>query len=103
VTEHASPAGWKGWLRAWALAWERFWFTPSWPHTLAVIRICCGGMLAYVHLIWASLLLDFMGETAWIDGATIRMLHESDWTWSWLWYIDQPVAAGVASSCRGTG
>ncbi len=84
-----------GWLRQWARAWESFWFMPRLPHTLAVIRICCGGMLAYVHLIWASLLLDFMGEYAWLDGATIRMLHSQDWAWSWLWYVDSPALLGL--------
>lgn len=68
--------------------WNHFWFQPRYPHTLAVIRICCGGMLAYVHLIWASRARDFFGEHAWIHRDTSRLLHAQDWAWSWLWYSD---------------
>ncbi len=79
------------WLKGWRIAWDQFWFTSRAPHTLAVIRIACGGMMAYIHIIWASLLTDFMGTHAWIDQATIGRLHADDWAWSWLWYIDSPV------------
>lgn len=69
-------------------SWDSFWFQPALPHTLAVIRICCGAMLAYVHIIWAVLASDFFGPTAWVNQETIRQLHQSDWTWSWLSYTD---------------
>ncbi len=75
--------------------WEQFWFTPRLPHVLAVIRICCGAMSAYVHIIWSSLLSDFMGPHAWIDQPTVRMLHADDWAWSWLWYTDSPLLLGI--------
>jgi hypothetical protein len=76
------------WLRGWSAGWNEFWFAPSLPHALAVIRIGCGGMLAYVHLIWAIFARDFMGRDAWLDLNTIRRLHADDWTWSWLYYTD---------------
>ena len=38
--------------------WNRFWFTPDQPHTLAVIRICAGAMLFYTHAVWS---IDFIG------------------------------------------
>ncbi|QDV27912.1 HTTM domain-containing protein [Aureliella helgolandensis] len=78
------------WGKSLLEGWDRFWFTPQLPHTLAIIRILCGGMLAYVHVIWTSLLTDFMGEAAWIDAAAIQQLHAQDWSWSWLFYVDQP-------------
>lgn len=78
------------WIRQWAAAWDRFWFTPKSPTTLAVIRIACGAMLAYVHLIWAFLASDFLGSNAWISTDTVRELHREDWAWSWLWYIESP-------------
>ena len=45
-------------------------------------------MLLYIHGIWTSLLPNFMGRDAWINGATIRQLHYGDWGWSWLFYVD---------------
>ena len=86
----APPWTVKNWLTDIARGWDRFWFTPTLPHTLAVIRIACGGMLAYIHVIWASLIGDFLGEYAWIDQATIHNLHRNDWVWSWLFYVESP-------------
>lgn len=69
-------------------SWDAFWFQPTLPHTLAVIRICCGAMLVYVHVIWVVLASDFFGPVAWVNQATIEKLHQSDWTWSWLFYTE---------------
>jgi Vitamin K-dependent gamma-carboxylase len=80
----------RNWWDEFSLAWDQFWFAPRLPHTLAVIRIACGAMLVYVHVIWAIFATDFMGSTAWIDNATIEQLHTGDWAWSWLWYIESP-------------
>lgn len=100
----------KQWFSDWLSGWDRFWFAPARAETLAVIRICCGAMLVYVHVIWASLLMDFMGEHAWIDRETVRMLHEQDWAWSWLWYTNSPsllwlhqIIAILASVCMMLG
>ncbi len=91
-------------------AWDRFWFTPTRPETLACIRIVCGAMLVYIHVIWTSQLSDFMGRDAWINGETIRQLHRQDWAWSWLFsvdnmgllYLHQAIAIG-ASLCMAIG
>ncbi len=81
--------GWlQGWTEGWVEGWNRFWFTLAAPQTLAVIRICCGAMLVYVHTIWAIFARDFMGQHAWMDLPTIRSLHAADWGWSWLFYTD---------------
>lgn len=84
--------GWAiAFFSSWLNAWDRFWFTPRAPETLALIRICCGAMMTYIHCIWLSQLPNFMGSQAWIDGATIRELHRQDWAWSWLFYVENPV------------
>lgn len=70
--------------------WDRFWFSAIAPDTLAAIRIACGAMLVYVHVIWASQLNDFMGSNAWLDLTAIAELHRSDWAWSWLFYVTSP-------------
>ncbi len=90
MTEPNSCGPIQSWMNDVRGGWDRFWFTRRLPHTLALIRICCGCMLVYIHLIWASLLTDFFGATAWLDHATIRQLHAQDWGWSWLFYIDTP-------------
>ena len=80
----------RGWASEWIAGWDRFWFTPLLPQTLAIIRIVCGGMLVYVHAIWLSQVTDFMGPQAWLTPQLIREFHRNDWAWSWLWYIDSP-------------
>lgn len=84
-----------GWLQDLVSAWDAFWFSAQQPHALATIRICCGMMLTYVHVIWAARLSDFLGEHAWIDRQTIQQIHREDWAWSWLWYTDSSVLLGL--------
>lgn len=81
----------RNWLRAWGAGWDRFWFAARAPHTLATMRIACGAMLAYVHIVWASVFSDFMGANAWMSADVVRSLHRTDWAWSWLWYTENPV------------
>lgn len=88
MKDSTSAWSFSGWLSECRDGWDAFWFTPSLPHTLAVIRICCGAMLVYVHLIWATLISDFFGPTAWISQQAIIELHSQDWGWSWLFYVD---------------
>ena len=45
-----------------ASGWDRFWFTPSDPATLCVIRILAGSMLFYTHLVWSVDLAGFFGR-----------------------------------------
>lgn len=71
-------------------AWNRFWFTPAFPHTLGVLRIATGAMLFYMHMVWGSDLLSFLGPDAWLTGDVIRLIHQGDYTWSYLNYIDSP-------------
>lgn len=77
-------------------AWDRFWFTPSLPHTLAVLRVVTGLMLLYSHLVLATDLMAFVGNEAWINNETARELHDgafgfSDWGRSYLVYLDNPL------------
>lgn len=80
----------RNYWQSWLTAWDQFWFQATRPESLAVIRICCGAMLVYMHVIWISLIPNFFGPNAWINLPTIRMLHESDSGWSWLHYVDNP-------------
>jgi hypothetical protein len=86
---------WGDWWRDAGGAWDRFWFAPRAADTLAVLRMVTGLMLAYVHLVWLSQVSHFFGPTAWIDGATNRMLHANGFAWSYLSYVSSPALVSV--------
>jgi Vitamin K-dependent gamma-carboxylase len=56
-----------------ARTWEGFWFSPADPTPLGVMRISCGLIALYVHLIYGIHLQDLFGENAWID---LRAINE---------------------------
>jgi len=87
----------KVWLRDSISAWDRFWFSPRYPHVLGILRIATGMMLLYSHSVLAGELFRFLGDNAWVNNATAAQLHDgtfgvSDWGWSYLWYIESPAA-----------
>jgi hypothetical protein len=47
--------------------WNRFWFAPADPTTLGLIRVCCGVLVLYVHLVYTAHLQGFFGANGWID------------------------------------
>jgi len=76
-------------------AWDRFWFTPRRPHVLGLLRIFTGAMLLYGHLVLATQLLSFLGDTAWVNNETARQLHDNafgiaDAGRSYLWHVSSP-------------
>lgn len=81
-------------IREWALGfprlWDRFWFTPSAPHTLAMIRIMAGLMLFYTHLVWSKDLMKFLGQDAWISSEAAQAIQPGPMVWSYLWHIESP-------------
>ncbi|WP_442507594.1 HTTM domain-containing protein [Novipirellula sp. SH528] len=86
----------KAWVLQLVAAWDRFWFTPRYPHVLAILRIVTGGMLFYSHLVLATQLGDFLGDHAWINNATAVQLHDgafgvSDMGRSYLWHLSNPL------------
>lgn len=80
------------WFQDLAKAWDRFWFTPSKPHTLAMMRVLGGGMLFYTHLVWTLNLESFLGKSAWISRRASVLLNKGFdgevYAFSHLWYID---------------
>jgi len=85
----------KKWLLGYVDAWDRFWFTPRQPHTVSVLRIITGVMLLYSHLVLATDLTAFLGDSAWVNNETARHLHDgtfgfADFGWSYLWFISSP-------------
>jgi hypothetical protein len=88
------------WCRGVAGVWDRFWFTPSQPHTLALIRICGGAMLLYTHVVWAINLDAFLGPQAWLDAPTAALISQNpeghNYAWSYLYWIESPAMLWVA-------
>jgi uncharacterized membrane protein YphA (DoxX/SURF4 family) len=70
---------------------DAFLFEPRSAHTLALIRIATGGMIAYIHLVWMLHLDAFMGPYALFDNTTWRSLHQNrvpDYKWTYLALTD---------------
>lgn len=85
---------------AWQV-WNRFWFMPSDPATLSLIRLLTGAMLFYTHLVWSLDLQAFLGPQGWLPVEYLRNSIQVDqlpdgstrpmWSvWSIFFYIDQP-------------
>lgn len=77
-------------LAASSLAWNRFWFTPTDPGTLCLIRILAGSMLFYTHLIWTFDLEAFFGPRSWLTASVVTQSTTFADSWS------------VLSWCRGS-
>jgi hypothetical protein len=52
-------------------AWDKFWFNPTRPTTLGVIRICTGLIVLYVHFLYSFQLSELLGPDAWL---TLRVV-----------------------------
>lgn len=87
ITDHWLKSAWDG--------WNRFWFTPEQPHTLAVVRILGGAMLLYTQIVWTLNQGMFLGPDAWINRQTAQLLNEApdgyNFAWSPLFHLDSLV------------
>lgn len=69
--------------------WNWFWFTPTDPATLGLIRIFAGSMLFYTHLVWSIDLNGFMGEQGRFSHDLVARMHRgSDFAFSYLPVFD---------------
>jgi len=78
--------------------WNRFWFTPTLPHTLALIRIFAGTMMFYTHLVYALDLMSFLGPNSWVTRDLSREIYktqDSYAAWSYLWYVESPAVLWI--------
>src|SRR4051794_39213514 len=85
-------------LRNALAAWNRFWFTPADPTSVAAIRICTGLGLFYAYAACTADLQSFLGPRAWVDASAIEQLRrpvaESGewWGQSIYFYVQSPSA-----------
>lgn len=69
-------------------AWNRFWFKPTDPATLSLIRLLAGAMLFYTHLVWSLDLQAFLGQEGWLPVEFIRRIQGEQWSvWSVFFWI----------------
>lgn len=69
--------------------WNRFWFKPTDPATLGLVRIFAGSMLFYTHLVWSIDLTGFMGEQGRFSEELVDRMHQgSTFAFSYLWLFD---------------
>ncbi len=80
----------RGHVLEWMRLWDRFWFTPTRPDVLCIMRIATGVLVTYAHLVWFLHQSSFLGTDAWISAEAIQLLHANDHTWSYLWNITNP-------------
>jgi hypothetical protein len=70
--------------------WDRFWFSPTDPTTLAFIRICCGLLTLYVHLTYSWGLLSYVGPHGWVDKESTDYIRREITIWGYgLTWEDQ--------------
>ncbi len=54
-------------LRFAVRAWDRFWFHPTDPTSLGLIRISTGILILYIHFVYSLGLLNYVGPNAWVS------------------------------------
>jgi hypothetical protein len=93
-TSAQGPPGWSisGWYREMQSGWDQFWFRPAGGSTLSVMRILTGLMLCYNHAVWGTKLTTFLGRNSWISADVSQALARDSYAWSFLWYVESPLA-----------
>ncbi len=82
--------------RATYAAWNRFWFTPSDPATLGLIRILAGAMLFYTHFVWSLDLQSFFGPQGWVSPEALGKLEGRVGAWTYFDLIHSTTGLWVA-------
>jgi hypothetical protein len=83
------------WLGDWAAAWNEFWFTPSDPLPLAVVRIATGLLLAWSSVVWLMDADAFFGSGGWQTPENVWRSNDQPWQWSWYFAAPSPTAVRV--------
>jgi hypothetical protein len=63
----SGPGSLSAWWTEKLRGWDTFWFKPADPTVLGLIRICCGLVVLYVHLVYTLDLYELCGKHAWLD------------------------------------
>jgi uncharacterized membrane protein YphA (DoxX/SURF4 family) len=85
--------------------WNDFWFTPTNPATLSLIRVFTGAMLFYTHLVWSFDLEAFFGPQGWLPPQLMHDVHQfmnggpetpTRWIWTYFDYIHSTTVLWIA-------
>ena len=85
----------RSWFERAAAGWDRFWFTPADPATLALIRILAGAMLFYTHLVWGLALTDFFGEHGWLEPHAVQLCSRTPTLGAISWWCQTPLGLWI--------
>ena len=80
------------WLASWWTAWTAFWFTPSNPFLLSVLRIFVGSLLAWSNFVWLLDQEGFFGLSGWQSAGNVWRLNDQPWHWSWYFPVQTLLA-----------
>ena len=78
------------WITRACSAWQTFWFKPSAPHTLGLIRLLAGGMIFYTHVVWTIGLDAFFSPNGWHSRRLMTVFQEDRIAPSFWWLIPEP-------------
>jgi hypothetical protein len=85
-TSNLASGPWKM-VKNFIQSWDKFWFAPADPTRLGFMRIICGMVVLFIHVVYTQDLQEFMGKNAWIDLTSINE-HRLEQPWlvmSWDW------------------
>ena len=72
-----------------SVSWNRFWFTPSNPTTLCLMRVLVGLMLVYTHWVWTLELPTFLGASGvFTQSLQNQITGDGSWAWSHFYWFD---------------
>ncbi|MEZ6063417.1 MAG: HTTM domain-containing protein [Planctomycetaceae bacterium] len=80
-------------------AWNRFWYSPSDPTVLCLLRWLAGGMLLYTHIVWGLNLSAFFGSAGWHSPELLKVVQEGSLMPSFLSYVPDRYLLAVHSVC----
>lgn len=80
--------------------WDRFWFQPIDSFNTCVIRILCGSMLLYTHLIWGTRLDEFFTNDGWNSSLVVQQMQRDTLAWSFWWYVPETSMVAVHWACN---
>ena len=79
--------------------WNKFWFSPTDPSVIGLIRLLAGSMLFYTHLVWSKRLLLFFGKDGWLPTEPNSIANNgSGFAWSYLHWISDPTTLWIVHS-----
>ncbi len=64
--------------------WDRFWYSPTDPSTLSILRIFTGLLLFWTHLVWSFDLTSFFGAEGWIESSLRSAMNENRFAFSFF-------------------